>query len=109
LYSLKSSGARWRDHLAGILHQEGFKSSLADADVWMRKSRKPCGFVYWEYLLAYVDDILIFSHQPHSVIDSLSQHVTFKAGSIVYQPFSSACIRKKRVVDHDTTGEYVSW
>jgi hypothetical protein len=82
LYGLKSSGARWRDHLASILRQEGFKSSLADADVWLRKARKPCGFVYWEYLLAYVDDILVISHQPHSVIDSLSQHVTFKAGSV---------------------------
>mmetsp|Transcript_8647 Transcript_8647/g.12593 ORF Transcript_8647/g.12593 Transcript_8647/m.12593 type:complete len:946 (-) Transcript_8647:1039-3876(-) len=82
LYGLKSSGARWRDHLASILRREGFTSSLADADVWMRKARNPCGFVYWEYLLAYVDDILIISHQPHVVIDSLSQHVTFKAGSV---------------------------
>jgi hypothetical protein len=49
LYGLKSSGARWCDHLASILRQEGFKSSLADADVWLRKARKPCGFVYWEY------------------------------------------------------------
>jgi hypothetical protein len=46
LYGLKSSGARWRDHLASILRQEGFKSSLADADVWLRKARKPCGFIY---------------------------------------------------------------
>jgi hypothetical protein len=48
----------------------------------MRKARKPCGFLYWEYLIAYVDDILILSHAPHAVIDSLSQRVTFKAGSI---------------------------
>jgi hypothetical protein len=82
LYGLKSSGARWRDHFAGILRQEGFTSSLADADVWMRKTRKPCGFVYWEYLLAYVDDILVISHQPQVVMDSLAQHVTFKPGSV---------------------------
>mmetsp|Transcript_686 Transcript_686/g.996 ORF Transcript_686/g.996 Transcript_686/m.996 type:complete len:261 (+) Transcript_686:1341-2123(+) len=48
----------------------------------MRKARKPCGFLYREYLLAYVDDILILSHAPHAVIDSLSQRVTFKAGSV---------------------------
>jgi len=82
LYGLKSSGARWRDHLAGILRQEGFTNSLADADVWMRKARKPCGFAYWEYLLVYVDDILVISHQPQVVMDSLAQHVTFKPGSI---------------------------
>jgi hypothetical protein len=82
LYGLKSSGARWRDHLAAILRENGFQSSLADPDVWMRKARKPCGFLYWEYLLAYVDDILVLSHAPHAVIESLSQHVTFKPGSV---------------------------
>jgi len=82
LYGLKSSGARWRDHLAAILRENGFQSSLADPDVWMRKARKPCGFLYWEYLLVYVDDILVLSHAPHAVIESLSQHVTFKPGSV---------------------------
>jgi hypothetical protein len=82
LYGLKSSGARWHDHLAAILCDDGFKSSLADPDVWMRKARKPCGFLYWEYLLAYVDDILILSHAPHAIIDSLSQCVAFKPGSV---------------------------
>jgi len=82
LYGLKSSGARWRDHLASILHSEGFHSSLADPDVWMRKAMKTSGLVYWEYLLAYVDDILVISHQPKTVIDSLSKHVTFKPDSI---------------------------
>jgi hypothetical protein len=36
----------------------------------------------WEYLLAYVDDIMVLSHAPHAAIDSLSQHVTFKPGSV---------------------------
>jgi hypothetical protein len=82
LYGLKSSGARWRDHLASILHENGFASSKADANVWMRKAIKPCGFIYWEYLLAYVDDILIISHDPQAIINSLSQRMTFKQGSI---------------------------
>jgi hypothetical protein len=82
LYGLKSSGARWHDHLASILRNEGFQSSLADPDIWMRKATKPSGLVHWEYLLAYVDDILVISHQPKAVIDSLSRHVTFKPDSI---------------------------
>jgi hypothetical protein len=82
LYGLKSSGARWRDHLAAILRENGFVSSKADADVWMRKAVKPCGFIYWEYLLAYVDDILIISHHPQAIVNSLSQSMTFKQGSI---------------------------
>jgi hypothetical protein len=35
LYGLKSSGARWRDHLATILREIGFTNSKADPDVWM--------------------------------------------------------------------------
>jgi len=34
LYGLKSSGAVWQAHLANTLHQLGFKSCLADPDVW---------------------------------------------------------------------------
>ena len=104
LYGLKSSGARWRDHLAGILRTEGFQGSLADPDVWMRKARKPCGFTYWEYLLAYVDDILIISHQPHAVIDALSQHVTFKPGS-VEPPKSYLGADVFQITVHDGNGD----
>ncbi len=35
LYGLKSSGAAWHSHLANTLHSMGFKSSLADPDVWL--------------------------------------------------------------------------
>jgi len=82
LYGLKSSGARWRDHMAAILRELGFISSKADPDVWMRKGRKPCGFLYWEYALCYVDDILVLSHQPKSVMDAIAQRVTLKTGSV---------------------------
>jgi hypothetical protein len=56
LYGLKSSGARWRDHLASILMEIGFQRSKADLDVWMRQAIKPDGLKYWEYALCYVDD-----------------------------------------------------
>jgi hypothetical protein len=82
LYGLKSSGARWRDHFAAILAQVGFTSSRADPDVWMRESKKPDGFTYWEYILCYVDDILVISHEPMKTMDMISHHVTFKSGSI---------------------------
>jgi hypothetical protein len=36
LYGLKSSGAAWRSNLANTLHQLGYKSCLADPDVWLR-------------------------------------------------------------------------
>jgi hypothetical protein len=82
LYGLKSSGARWRDHMAGILRELGFVSSKADPDVWMPKGCKPNGFFYWEYILCYVDDILVLSHQPNITMDAIAQRVTLKPGSV---------------------------
>jgi hypothetical protein len=41
LYGLKSSGAAFREHLAQVLDSIGFKSTLADPDVWMRPAAKP--------------------------------------------------------------------
>jgi hypothetical protein len=82
LYGLKSSGARWRDHFAAILKQLGFKNSKADPDVWMRKAKKPNGLIYWEYILCYVDDVLVIGHKPQVTLDSISQYITFKPGSI---------------------------
>jgi Reverse transcriptase (RNA-dependent DNA polymerase) len=36
LYGLKSSGARWRDHLANMLRDFGYTSCKADPDIWMK-------------------------------------------------------------------------
>ncbi len=82
LYGLKSSGARWRDHLAAIFREAGFTNSKADPDVWMRKAQKPNKFLYWEYVLCYVDDILAVSHDPRAILDTILQQVTLKPGSI---------------------------
>ena len=32
--------------------------------------------------MCYVDDILVFSHQPNVVMDAIAQHVTLKPGSV---------------------------
>jgi len=82
LYGLKSSGARWQDHLAAILKELGFKNSKADPDVWMCKATKHDGLKYWEYVLCYVDDILVISHFPQAIMDDISKFVKFKPGSV---------------------------
>ena len=46
LYGLKSSGATFRAHLAETLDSIGFKSSLADPNVWMRPATKASGEKY---------------------------------------------------------------
>jgi hypothetical protein len=66
LYGLRSSGARFHEHLSDILKKIGFLPSKADSDLWY----KDCG-AYYEYIARYVDDILIFSKQPMQIIECL--------------------------------------
>jgi hypothetical protein len=82
LYGLKSSGARWRDHISGTLRDGGFMSCKADPDVWMKPGTKPDGFKYWTYVLVYTDDILCVSHDPKAVMDYLSSRYTLKNGTV---------------------------
>jgi hypothetical protein len=81
LYGLKSSGAAWRAHLAGTLQALGFTSSLADPDVWYRAATKPDGFQYYEYLLVYVDDLLVLSHTPVIIMKALKIFIGLKMDS----------------------------
>jgi hypothetical protein len=69
LYGLKSSGAAWRTFLQQL------QPTIADPDVYRRRSRKPSGMEYWELLLVYVNDILIISHEPNVHLEKL-QHFT---------------------------------
>jgi Reverse transcriptase (RNA-dependent DNA polymerase) len=71
LYGLRSSGARWRDHLAETIRTMGFHTCLADPYVWKRPAVKPDGTKYWEYVLVYVDDLLEVSHNPGIIMEQL--------------------------------------
>jgi Reverse transcriptase (RNA-dependent DNA polymerase) len=82
LYGLRSSGARWCDHMASTLRSLGFKGCLADPDIWMKPADKPDGTPYYEYVLIYVDNILAILHEPDAIMESLSKHYTLKAGSV---------------------------
>jgi hypothetical protein len=82
LYGLRSSGARWREHMASTLRDGGYVSCKADPDVWLRPMTKPNGDTYWEYALCYVDDILIISHKPQEAMDYLSSKYKLKEGSV---------------------------
>ncbi len=82
LYGLKSSGAARQAHLASSLHEMNFKSSLADADVWMRPAIKDSGQTYYEYIFVYVDDILVLSMNPQAIMNTLSKLYRLKEGSL---------------------------
>ena len=52
----------------------------SDADVWRRPAVKPDGFKYYEYILVYVDDILLISHDAKALGDYLSTQYRLKEG-----------------------------
>ncbi|KAL7581422.1 hypothetical protein ACA910_022004 [Epithemia clementina (nom. ined.)] len=72
LYGLPGSGSAYHAHYASSLRELGFESSLADPDVWRRRSTKRDGTPYYEYLLVYVDDQLTVSENPKAITDALS-------------------------------------
>jgi hypothetical protein len=62
LYGLRSSGARFHEHLSDILKKLGFIPSKANLDLW---------FTHYECITRYVDDILFFSKDPTSILECL--------------------------------------
>jgi hypothetical protein len=80
LYGLKSSGAAWRAHLANTLQQLGYKSCLADPDVWFCPATKDNDYQYYEYVLVYVDDLLVLSHQGEKTMKALEDFYRLKDG-----------------------------
>ena len=69
LYGLKPSGDRWHEALVHILMKMKLKSSKIDSDLWMQD----CGS-YYEYLAVfYVNDLIILSKDPLSIIKESKQ------------------------------------
>jgi hypothetical protein len=73
LYGLESSGAAWRDLLAGTLRDMGFLSTLVDPDAWIHEAVKANGTPYYKYLFVYVDDLLVLLEKPNLILDVISK------------------------------------
>ena len=73
IYGLKSSSARFHEHLSAALKKLGFRPSKADADLWIKKVDN-----HYEYIARYVDDVIVFSKQPMDVIIELKKTYTMK-------------------------------
>jgi hypothetical protein len=71
LYGLKSSGFSWKKMLTQNLEEMGYRTTVADPDVFIRPATKPDGFEYYEFILTYVDDCLCVSHDPKASMDVL--------------------------------------
>jgi hypothetical protein len=55
---------------------------LADPDVWFRGAVKSVGMQYYEYLLVYMDDMLMISHEPQITMDTLGRQYHMKEGRV---------------------------
>jgi hypothetical protein len=68
LYGGKVAGRDFWHHLRECMARLGFKSSRADPDVWFRLSTQSTGESYYEYVLLYVDDVLVISERAEAVL-----------------------------------------
>jgi hypothetical protein len=69
LYGLRSSAARFHEHLAAKLRSMGFKPSKTDSDLWFKKKDG-----HYKYIATYVDDsILAFSKDPMKLIQEVKK------------------------------------
>ena len=66
LYGLASSAARFHDKLASTLRKLGFIPSKTDNDLWMKDMGG-----HWECIATYVDDLLVFSKEPMTIIEAI--------------------------------------
>ena len=73
LYGLRSSAARFHEHLSVKLREIGYEPSKADPDLWMKQVDD-----HWEYIARYVDDVIVFSKDPMSVMSELEKSYVMK-------------------------------
>ncbi len=83
LYCMKVAGLNFWHHLQDCMGHLGFTSSHADPDVWFRLSKQATGEDYYEYVLLYVDDVLVISECADKVLlNETGQHFVLREESI---------------------------
>ena len=102
LYGLKSSGAAWHAHLSENLRLIGFNPSRADPDMWMRLATRD-GAEYYEYLVCYVDDLIIVSHKAKEVIQEVRDCGYDLKGGTAPETFLGATIGRHTFQDGTST------
>jgi hypothetical protein len=63
---LGTSGGRWDDQLADVLQCMSFFLCMAESDIWMQD----CD-THYQYLLIYVDDLILIGNNPQGFYDTL--------------------------------------
>ena len=82
MYGLPVAGASFRSYLASHLRELGYKPCRADPDVHMRPALKENGDKYYQYMLAYVDDLLCCGVDPMKQMKLIEGRFTLKEGTV---------------------------
>ena len=83
LYGLGSSGASFRNYLADCMCHLGYKSCLADPDLWYKPEvRGEDNYKYCAYVLLFVDDCLCIHYSVEEELNKIDKIFKMKAGSM---------------------------
>ena len=105
---MKTAAASWRSHFQDtILDVLGYKSTLADMDVYMKERTKQDGSKYYSYLIIYIDDVLCIDENPKAIIDHIATVYRIKDGSIEV-PTRYLCMNIKKWNYTTMNGELIS-
>jgi hypothetical protein len=100
LFGLKSTSFSFRSFMAEKLASTGFQSSMADPDVWLRAAMKSDGKSYYEYVLMYVNDILVaISSDARAILEEIQGTFKFKNGKIETTEFYLSANLQMKVIN----------
>jgi hypothetical protein len=83
LYGGKVAGRDFWQHLRDCTGHLGFSFSQTDPNVWIRLLKRSTGDKYYEYVLLYVDNVLVISERAEQVLrQEIGQHFVLRKESI---------------------------
>ncbi len=83
LYGGKTAGRDFWHHLRSCMEMLGFESCLADPDVWIRSVERKDGSQGYDYVLLYVDDVLVVSERGEAILRTeIGQYFELKEESV---------------------------
>ena len=83
LYSGKTAGKDFCNHLRSCMHYLKFSSCPADPDVRMRPAENSDGTTYYEFVLLYVDNALVISENAEETLrEEIGKYFELKEESI---------------------------
>ena len=82
MYGLTVAGASFWSSMAQHLASLGYKSCKADPDVHIRPAVDKDGTRYYQYMIAYVDDLLCCGEDPRAQIKMIENRFTLKDGTV---------------------------